>query len=259
MSDSLGIITAVVVSEVLPAAICLYAAYWAFSLRKALAGRMYRRHAFLLGALCVIVGMLGFLTYSTNQAIGILLALFTSGVFIFLFAFIDSTVPLARRSDPLLRSVLRWDRLRIALWVDTGALAIVNAISQSLYSVSTPSEVGVLLNTLWFVFAATLFGASGVALVIGARRSRDPFFRRNLKWMGLALIGTLLTFVYDTVLSFLLPNLSTFDFYYSYYAVPSGLLTIVYTYFLYRSARSLAPISSLAEPEPVSLPQVGPA
>jgi len=259
MSDSIGIIAAVVVAEVIPAAICLYAAYWAFSVRKALAGRMYRRHAFLLGVLCVILAALGFLTYSTTEVLNILLALFISGVFIFLFAFIDSTVPLARRSDPLLRSVLRWDRLRIALWVDTLALAVVNAISQSLYSASTPAQVGLLLNVLWFVLAAILFGASGVALVIGARRSRDPFFRRTLMWLGLSLLVTVLTFVIDTVLTILLPNLSTFDFYYSYYTLPSGFLTIVYTYFLYRSARSLAPVSSFTEPELGSVPQVGAA
>jgi len=259
MSDSLGIIAAVIVAQIVPGAISLYAAYWAFSVRKALGGRMYRRHAFLLGVVCVIVSMLGFLTYSPNKVIDLLLALFYSGVFIFLFAFIDSTVPLARRSDPLLRSVLRWDRLRVALWTDTGALAVVNTISQTLYSGSTPGQVGVLLNALWFVLAAILFGASGVALVIGARRSRDPLFRRSLKWLGLVLIVVLLTFVNDTVISFLLPNLSTFDFYYSYYALPSGLLSIVYTYFLYRSARSLAPISSLVEPERGSPPQVGTA
>jgi hypothetical protein len=253
MSDSLGIVVAVVVSEVAPAAICLYAAYWAFSVRKALAGKMYRRHAFILGVLCVIVAMLGFFTYSPNQAVEDLLILVYSGAFIFLFAFIDSTVPLARRSDPLLRSVLRWDRLRVALWIDTGALVVVNAISEALYSGSTPSQVGFLLNILWFVFSAVLFGASGVALVIGARRSRDLVFRQNLKWLGLALVVTLLEFVYDTSLSFLYPNLSTFDFFYSYYAVPMGLLAIVVAYFLYQSARSLAPISSFQESESGSL------
>jgi hypothetical protein len=257
MSDSLGIIVAVVVSEVAPAAICLYAAYWAFSVRKALAGRMYRRHAFLFGVLCVIVSMLGFLTYSPNQVINDLLILFYSVVYIFLFAFIDSTVPLAKRSDPLLRSMLGWDRLRIALWIDTGALVIINAISQELYASSQP--VSFLLSILYLVSASILFGVSGVALVIGARRSRDPFFRRSLKWLGLVLIVVALTFVNDNLLSYLVPNLSTFDFYYSYYALPSGLLTVVYTYFLYRSARSLAPISSFQESEPGSLPQVGAA
>jgi hypothetical protein len=259
LSDSLGFVSAVVVSEIVPGAIALYAAYWAFSVRKALAGRMYKRHAFFLGVLCVIVSMVGFLTYSTTPVINDLLTVFYSGVFIFLFAFIDSTVPLARRSDPLLRSVLRWDKLRIALWIDTGALVVMNAFSSAEYSGSTPGQVGFLLNILWFVFAAVLFGVSAAALVIGARRSRDPLFQRNLKWLGLVLIVVLLEFVYDTVSASLFPNLSQFDFYYSYYALPTGLLAIVASYFLYRSARSLAPISFLAESEPRSPKQVGSA
>jgi hypothetical protein len=256
LSDSLGIVTAVVVSQILPGAIALYAAYWAFSVRKALAGRMYKRHALLLGVVCVIVSIVGFLTYSANQIITDLLIVFYSGVFIFLFAFIDSTIPLARRSDPLLRRILRWDKTRIALWVDTGVLVVVNAFSTALYSGSTPGQVGLILNVLWFVLAAILFGASAAALVIGARRSRDPVFQQNLKWLGLVLIVVLLEFVYDTVSASLFPNLSQFDFYYSYYAVPFGLLAIIASYFLYRSARSLAPISTLVDSEPGSLPQV---
>jgi hypothetical protein len=255
LSDSLGIISAVVVAEVIPGAIALYAAYWAFSMRKALAGRMYGRHASLLGYLCVVVSILGFITYSTDQTINALLTLFSTGGFVFVFAFIDSTVPLARRSDPLLRSVLGWDKLRIALWIDTGILVVVNVLTQLFYSANWP----LILNILWFASATILFGASGMALVIGARRSRDPFFQKSLKWLGLALIFAVMEFVPDTAISFLVPNVTQFDFYYSYYAVPSGLAAIAVAYLLYRTARSLAPISSLAESDPESSPQVGTA
>jgi len=246
MSDSSAIITAVVVAEVVPGAICLYAAYWAFSVRKALAGGMYRRHAFLLGGVSVLLAMAGFLTYSTNEVINALLSLFISALFIFAFAFIDSTVPLARRSDPLLRSILGWNRLRVALWIDMGALAIANTVP---YFLPSNSEMGYILgNVLWPVFAIILFGASGTALVIGARRSRDPFLQRSLKWLGLCLLVLVLVFVADTLVSSL-PGVTIFDFYYSYYALPSGILTIIAAYFLYRSARSLAPMSSFTQSE----------
>jgi len=244
---------------VVPAAIALYAAYWAFSVRKALAGRMYRRHAFLLGVVCVVVAIIGFVTYSPNQTINYLIAAFYSGVFVFLFAFFDSTVPLARRSDPLLRSVLRWDKLRVALWIDTGALAVLNVLFQGAYSGPTSSLGAALADILWPTLAIILFGASGAALFIGARRSRDPFFQTSLKWLGLVLIVVMLQFVVDTSLSFLVPNLTNFTYYYSYYALPSGFLSIVYTYFMYRSARSLAPMSSLADSDLGPLPQVGAA
>jgi len=237
----------VVVGEIIPAAVALYAAYWAFSVRGALAGRIYRRHAFLLGVVCVLVAATGFLTYSTNQVINDLLILFYSVLYIFVFAFIDSTVPVARRSDPLLRSIFGWDNLRIALWVDTAAFVAVNAITQASYSnfLLVSNSTLLLLNILWFVLASILFGASGVALVIGARRSRDPFFQRSLKWLGLVLIVVMLSFVEVTIISFVVPGLSQFDFYYSYYNLPYGFLSIIYSYFLYRSARSLAPMSSL--------------
>jgi hypothetical protein len=245
-----------VAGEFVVAAVWLYAAYWAFSVRKALAGRMYRRHALLLGVVGVLVAVVTFLTYSTNPAITDLISIYTSALFILLFAFIDSTVPVARRSDPLLRSILGWDRLRVVLWIDAAALGAANTIPSFLPS---NSEIGNLLSgVLWLVFALPLFGVSGAALVIGGRRSRDPIFRRSLRWMGLVLIMVVAVFVDETLISSL-PWVTEFEFYYSAYGLPAGVLSAIAGYFLYRSARSLAPISSLTEAEPGPLPQVGTA
>jgi len=264
MSDSGGIIAAVIVAQIVPAAVCLYGAYWAFSIRKALAGKKYRRHAFLLGVLSVLVGMVGFITYSTNQLVSDLFAVYYSVLFIFTFAFIDSAVPLARRSDPLLRSVLGWDKLRVALWVDTAALVAVLVIPVSLTGnqplVPNASQlVNAFSNILWPIFAITLFAASGAALVIGARRSRDPFFQGSLKWLGLCLIAWMAVFAVDSLLFIAFPSVSTFDFYYSYYALPYGILTIIAAYFLYRCARSLAPISPFVHQSTGSPSQEGAA
>ena len=237
---------AAVAGEFVVAAVWLYAAYWAFSVRKALAGRIYRRHALLLGVLGVVVAPTAFLTYSTNQVINDLISVYISALFIFVFAFIDSTVPLARLSDPLLRNVLGWGRLRVVLWVDAAAMAIANAVPSFLPS---NSEIGNLLSgPLWLVFALALFCPSGAALAIGARHSRDPFFKRSLKWIALILVMLVAIFADDTIISSL-PGVSQYEFYYSYYALPAGVLAAVAGYFLYRSARSLAPISSLAQSE----------
>jgi len=254
MSDSLGIILAVVVSEVLPAGIAGYAAYWALSVRRALAGRMYRNHALLLGIVGILVAMVGFLTYSTNQIINDLLTVFYSAVFPFLFAFVDSTIPVARRSDPLLRSILHWNRLRFVLWGEAFALAIVTFIPAASPEFVGNSSAASLGNLVWPLLATTLFGISGAALVIGARRSRDQILKGSLKWMGLCLLVFVLGFVGDTIVTSL-PGVTTFDFYYSYYAVPTGLLSIVGTYFLYRSSRSLAPINPLQPAQLDVLPQ----
>ena len=249
MVDSLEVIVVVVVTELVPASIAWYAAYWAFSVWGALAGRIYRKHALLLGVTAFVFAMVGFLTYSTNQAIDDSLLVFYAAAFIFLFAFIDSTIPLARRSDPMLRSILGWDRLRVGLWGCVILLAGLNmfpafgpALANSPFAAS--SFIGFLLeNVAWPVVAGILFGLSGVALVVGARRSRDPMLRENLKWLGLVLLVVVLIFVADTSLSFLVPSETEFQFYYSYYALPAGLLLILATVFMYKAARSLVPLS----------------
>ena len=197
----------------------------------------------------MVLAMVGFLTYSTNQAIADGLLVFYAAVFIFLFAFIDSTIPLARRSDPMLRPILGWDRLRIGLWGCAILLAGLNlfpafgpALANSPFSSS--SSLGFILeNIAWPIVAGILFGLSGVALVVGARRSKDMMLRENLKWLGLVLVVIVLIFVVDTSFSFLIPGETEFQFYYSYYALPAGLLTILATAFMYKAARSLVPLS----------------
>ena len=241
---------AISVGEMLPAGVCLYTAYWVFSIRKALAGRIYRGHALWIGVIAVLLAMAVFLTYSTNPIVNDLFSVFFSVLFPLIFAVIDSTIPVARRSDPLLRPILRWDRTRKVLWAEAIALAIINVLPTMAPTSFVSSSFGLFLgNILWPVLAISLFGVSGAALIIGARRSRDPLFRGSLKWLGGVLGVFICIFVYDTLLSFLLPSLSEYAFYYSYYAVPSGILSTMAAYALYRSARALAPLNRVSTAE----------
>jgi hypothetical protein len=91
-----------------------------------------------------------------------------------------------------------------------------------------------------------MFGASAAALVIGTRRSADPVLKMSLKWLGLALIFYVLSFVINPIVGLTIPTLTQFEFFYSYYALPSGVVGIVSAYCLYRSARSLAPIGRIS-------------
>jgi hypothetical protein len=246
MVDSADLFLAIaILGEVVVGSICAYAAYWAFSFRRALAGRIYRRHALLLGILAILFGASVFLTYSTNTIVSDIITLFSAAFFLFIFAFIDSTVPLARRSDPMLRSILSWDKLRIALWFCVGVLTVDNLLPL-LSPAAANSDLGAFLENIgWFITATIVFGCSAVALVVGARRSRDPIFKGSLRWLGLLCLAAVLIFAVDTGLS-ALPGVTLYDFYYSYYGLPSGICAIFAAYFLYRSARALAPMSRIS-------------
>jgi hypothetical protein len=256
MSDSVGLVSAVAIAEVIPAAIYLYAAYWAFGVRRALGGKLYRSHALWLGVVGVVGASYGFLTYSTNLILQEAIAVYVSALFLFVFAFIDATMPVLRRSDPLLRSILRWDRLRIPLWCGVALAAVLTYLSYLYYYNSsvglTPTNpvIGFIESVGWSIPASVAFGISAAALVIGTRRSADPVLKTSLKWLGLVLILFVLSFLVTTIEGFILPpTVTQFEFFYSYYVLPSGLVGIASAYCLYRSARSLAPLNRiLVEP-----------
>ncbi len=240
MADSLGFALAIVFAEIVPAAILLYGAYWAFAIRRALASPIYRNHALWLGGVGVLIAIAVFLTYSDDPTVSAAMNIFYSVLFAVIFAFIDSTVRVARRSDPLLRSILQWEKLRIVIWIDIVLLAFVNIYSIFNLSFGT----GVAANILGNFFIALPFLAGGPAMLIGARRSRDAQLRVSMKWLGMTLvlaIGPALVNVIEG--SFL--GISQFDLYYSYLALPAGAIWIVMAYFFYKSARSLASVNPM--------------
>jgi hypothetical protein len=244
LSDNLGFALAVIIAEIVPAAIALYAAYWAFAIRRALAGRIYRNHAFSLGVVCILFAVVSFAvpsTYSNNaiikNAVGIFFLILNPVV----FAFIDSTVRVARRSDPLLRSVFHWNKLRIVLWIDEIVLAIVLALSFVPSIVASVPQVGYLVPAL----LAIAYIAGAPALLIGASRSRDSTLRQSLRWAGWAFIMLFAYILYDVTIQLIIPGIGEFDRYYSYPAAFGGIIGILLSYALYRSVRSLAPINRL--------------
>ena len=85
------------------------------------------------------------LTLEINAlSINILGGLIISFGFILIFLWIDSTVSIARRSDPLFRDTLRWSKLRYLFWLVTIGGA-VGALFTSINSgFSTVAGFGVL-------------------------------------------------------------------------------------------------------------------
>ncbi len=96
----------------------LYAAYWAFVIRRALAVRLYRNQALGIGILAIAVALTQvnatISNYSANYP-GFLTIIFPYFTTLTLFYWIDTSVQAGRRSDPLLRDTLHWKGLRVFL------------------------------------------------------------------------------------------------------------------------------------------------
>jgi hypothetical protein len=236
---------------------------------------MYRNHALWLGVLGLLVAIPTSIALPSSNPLLDSLSAFYSGfpwVAVVVFAFIDSTIPVMRRSDPLLRSILHWKTLRLAMWI-LFAFNTVLGVYVSLYSPTCWSASNTLAcasfavsNSVWLQ-AATGATAGGyflwstvlplilgaAALLIGTKRSRDMVLRESVKWLGLGLlsvcVGLVLVGGIDSML-----NLSDYYATYSYGAIPWEAVFFIMGYALYRSARSLAPLNRLPAIEPAITP-----
>jgi hypothetical protein len=233
----------VIASYAAAAAIFSYAAYWAFDIRRALVGRIYRSQVLWLGVVSVVLFAAVVPTPTTNSVTTIILSnLPVIALALVLFAFVDSTVPVARRSDPLLRNILHWGRFRFAAWT---ALVLVEIYGA--YGEITSSNTGssVVLGLLLL----TVIGAP--PMLIGARRSTSPNLRGTLKWFGLGLLATLgLPLV--TIAEVLVGVPSTVGPL-AYAQIPYNAVAMLFGYAMYRSVRSLAPINRLQANEPAAI------
>jgi len=274
MPDSLGLVVAAL-SYIAVAAVGIYAAYWAFAIRRRLMGRIYRNHALWLGVLGIVVAIpTGFALSSNNWWINFLAIVFENAPWQILIgvAFIDSTIPVVRRSDPLLRDILHWKKVRIGLW-SVLAFETILTIYVSIYFPAcwTPtfsscirtnfatSNPGLLIafpdffvaDFLPIMLFCLVLGAA--ALLIGATRSRDIMLRKSVKWLGVGLlcvgVGLALVIWIGATL-----NLSNYYTTYSYGAVPYNVVIFLTGYAIYRSARSLAPLNRLPPIEPQIMP-----
>ena len=217
-------------------AVFLYGAYWAFAIRRVLLASIYRRQALWVAFLGIYFGAIGVfltpvLTLQVNTlAINILGGAFLGFGSVLEFSWIDTTVRIARRSDPSLRDTLRWSKLRYLFWIIT-IFGAVGAIFSSAYTgISSAGPYGGTLSGTLF------FGA--IALFLSARRSGDSILRRHLVWAALAI---LFIWIVSQATSPL------FRFVSDPYIVQSVLYPIVAAaaFFLYRSAKSLIPLGRL--------------
>jgi hypothetical protein len=235
--------TAAITFVVITVPIFSYAAYWAFSLGRALTIRLYRRQAFGIGVIVVafwstigiFVGLSGALSLQVSSALSTLTWDF---LLLTLFYWIDASVLASRRSDPLLRDTLYWSKLRIPLWtVDLLAVGTVFSVlsyAEITGNVSLLNQlvVGTFNNAILnFVngFPVILAIVCGVIFLsaIAVRAKFDRTLRRHFAWFALFLI---------LVFSVLGGPLGLIG--------PIGLLLAGFA--LYKSAKSLVPLNRLA-------------
>jgi hypothetical protein len=236
MSIDLGFVLAVIFTEIVPAAIALYASYWVFQIRKGLANPIRRNLALWEGAASIIFAASAFLTYSANFLISVVIVVFYNIAFVVLFAFFDSLIKVTRRSDPLLRSIIHWEKTRYVGWAGVFLIAVFNSLS-----VLLPTVQANLAGELATISIPIPLVIGGAGILVGSTRIKDPILKGNMKWLGLTLLFAVLQIVIGIAEAVV--GLSNYEIYYSYPALIVAPLWVVAGYCLYRAARSLAPIS----------------
>jgi nitrogen fixation-related uncharacterized protein len=253
MPDSLGPVLATL-SYIAMAAVGLYVVYWAFSIRRRLIGRIYRDHALWLGTLGLVVAIPAVPFSTNNFLVNAFVAIYALSPWqaLVVFAFIDSTVPVLRRSDPLLRNILMWRRSRIGLWC---LLLSCYVLDTGLSIYGTERSYADIITAV-SIFLVLIIGA--FALWTGVRRSRDPVLRESVKWLGVALLF-LLALAPIFVIENVILGFSVYYATYSYGVIPWNTVLCLVGYAFYRSARSLAPLNRLPPIEPAIAPSTNEA
>jgi len=261
MPSSIGIVYLVLVAaEVL---IFSYAAYWGFSIRRALYVRVYRNQALGIGLVAVSFGIfsvgLAALIYivpghvNPSAAVAPLVAL---GI-LTVFYWIDVSMLVARRSDPLLRDTLHWTRLRVVFWAGN-ILGLGLPFAAIIFYVLVPLALGAPCSGFCsfstpppppppsaipvFLAPYLLTGVAGlVFLLIAARRSKDINLQRSLGWFGLFAVSLLVRLI--SIVSQFVGPLANVE----YASATIGAVGFIPGgYFLYKSAKALVPLNRIS-------------
>jgi len=234
-----------------------FSAYRAFGVRKGLAVGLYRNQALWAGttaaywALLFVVYGIAFSIYQANPGPNLTNIIDDFAVFAWLYAalilafqWVDSSVSVARRSDPLLRDTMHWKYTRIALWL---LILFGLVVSFSVYGLMVAIDANgdpLLAQVNFYILNYPVFLIVGplsfLALYAGSRHSGDPTLRRHLRWLAFYILVLLL----QGSSSFLTRGL-TFPESSSILVVVIGVVTVANGLALYRTARSLAPLNRI--------------
>jgi hypothetical protein len=218
-----------------------YAAFFAFSVRRTFSSALYRRQATGIGFVS-LAWILVFIDYVVIEGIFNLYATFffvNSLLSLLLFYWIDAAVLAARRSDPLARDTLHWQKTRIVLWFAIIAATIGMTALATYYQVITGAEPQFMNDFaldigVGFIPAGIATVTGLIVLPLAAYRTRDKFLRHSIAWLG-AFVAILIVGNWLNALG----GIGTFSY------------LIIAGYCLYKGARSLVPHSIAREREAI--------
>src|SRR5579875_72224 len=239
----------------LVAAILLYGSYWAFAISRVRTSKLYRRQALSVGVVGVYYGILRIASPFTDQLAphnAISFAISAIAFFIgaiLIFSWIDGSIRVARRSDPLRHDTFHWRRLRIVFW---GLILLDVSILAGLFTTMDLSQGSLTLgeNIPFLALFLAIFFVASPALFLAARRSKDPTLHRNLRWFAIFVVF-ILVYTEWGYLAYVLGASSasgsgTYLLIANMVALVIKILPLIGAFSLYRSARSLAPIRPLS-------------
>jgi hypothetical protein len=224
---------AVLVADVIAAGFSSITAYRAFSLSRALPGQVYRTRAEWIGTFSIILIAATAISFGSDSGYfdsfvsnfldGVDLYM-TSFFFVFLFAWLSSTVGVASDLDYFHRDTLRWGTMKRVFWA--GVVLVV--VATTLVSVSQLNPCVAASCSPIAKLAPLIYGGSALIAVIlviyasavlfvTSRRVKEKILRSHLKWLGLFAVT-------------LIFSLSAFQ-----------ILIPVSAYFLFRSSNFLTP------------------
>ena len=234
-------------------------AYRALAIRRSLAVGLYRRQALWAGTIASIYVVLFGLNLPfvylvpLNAWVDLAFSFLQDVGIIMLFAWIDASTQIARRSDPLLRDSVRWTKIRRPIW----ALLLISLLSAWYFaighvlgggSLSTAPALPGLVALLILLMTPFLTGV--VTIPTSAARSGDPVFRRHLKWFSVTMVAFVTIAFYFGALLLSGTAYGYLDLLRAVLNQPAQTvflftLGLVLAYSLYRSVQSLAPINKL--------------
>lgn len=233
-------------SSLVQVGILMVGLYRAVEMRRGFIDPTYRSRALWSALLMVTIAVTNALTFVSlpATALGSLASLAPFlAIVIVCYAFIDRTVLVAMGSDFFHRDVLGWTRTRIPSYLIFAAssLAVLFIATFPPYGNSSAPPAfgiwGVILTYQFFAVAIALLGYGAVAAVYGSRRTSDLTLKRHIRLLAVA-VG----FFVIAILTF---SFSSGDL----GQIISDALTMLATYFLYRSVMSLTSLGRIDEKE----------
>jgi hypothetical protein len=217
-------VPATVLAYVFVAFIMGYPGFWALSVRRGLAVRLYRNQALGIALVCLVF------FFAVVEPTGVVYAYFLIAIFYWM----DASILAARRTDPLLRDTLFWRRLRWVLW----GILVLGLVVPSIYQLLTGFDFTTLAIfgplSSFFILPYLVVPFTGIVLfAVVSRRSADHALRRQLAWFGVFAFTQFATiFAAFGIASF--GGLT----YFLGFALAS--------FFLYKSARALVPLNRIS-------------